>query len=75
MSLSHPPVQFFGSVAGFPISLAVRAGDYAYTATLGSHTFRAEDVTYDPEGRVLSDGSGQGRAEDDIDDAERLQPR
>jgi len=60
MSLSRPAVQFFGGVPGFPISLAVRAGDYAYTATLGSHTFKAEDVTYDDEGQVLSDGSGQG---------------
>ena len=62
MSAEQSNAKFFGGVPGFPISLAVRAGDYAYTATLGSHTFRAEDVTYDPEGRVLSDGSGQGRA-------------
>ena len=62
MSELRPAVQFFGSVAGFPISLAVRAGDYAYTATLGSHTFKAENVTYDDDGRVLSDGSGKGGA-------------
>ena len=53
---------FFGGVPGFPISLAVRAGEYAYTAALGAHTFKAEDVTYDSEGRVLSDGSGRGDA-------------
>ena len=47
---------------GFPISLAVRAGDYAYTATLGAHTFEAEKVTYDSDGLVLSDGSGRGDA-------------
>jgi enamine deaminase RidA (YjgF/YER057c/UK114 family) len=54
--------EFFGGVPGFPISLAVRAGDYAYTATLGAHTFEAEKVTYDSEGRVLSDGSGRSGA-------------
>jgi enamine deaminase RidA (YjgF/YER057c/UK114 family) len=62
MSAKQPTAEFFGGVPGFPISLAVRAGDYAYTATLGAHTFQAEKVTYDGEGRVLSDGSGRGDA-------------
>ena len=62
MSASQPKAEFFGGVPGFPISLAVRAGDYAYTATLGAHTFKAEDVTYDAQGRVVSDGSGRGEA-------------
>ena len=43
-----------------PISHAVRAGDLVITATLGPHFFRAEDVTYDAEGRVIDDGSGKG---------------
>lgn len=34
--------EFFGGVPGFPIPLAVRAGDHAYTATLGARTFKAE---------------------------------
>ena len=62
MSAEHSKADFFGGVRGFPISLAVRAGDYAYTATLGAHTFEAEKVTYDSDGRVLSDGSGRGDA-------------
>ena len=62
MSAKQPTAEFFGGVPGFPISLAVRAGDYAYTATLGAHTFQPEKVTYDGEGRVLSDGSGRGDA-------------
>ena len=62
MSATQAKAEFFGGVSGFPISLAVRAGDYAYTATLGAHTFEAEKVTYDSEGRVLSDGSGRGHA-------------
>ena len=62
MSEKQAKADFFGSVPGFPISLAVRAGDFAYTATLGAHTFDAEKVTYDSDGRVLSDGSGRGDA-------------
>src|SRR5215471_3673013 len=62
MSAKQSKADFFGSVPGFPISLAVRAGDYAYTATLGSHTFEAEKVVYDSGGRVVSDGSGRGNA-------------
>jgi len=38
MSAEQSNAEFFGGVPGFPISLAVRAGDYAYTATLGAHT-------------------------------------
>ena len=62
MSARQTKAEFFGGVPGFPISLAVRAGDYAYTATLGAHTFEAEKVTYDSEGRVSSNGSGRGDA-------------
>jgi len=62
MSAGQPKADFFGGVRGFPISLAVRAGDFAYTATLGAHTFEAEKVTYDSDGRVQSDGSGRGGA-------------
>ncbi len=42
MSALQSKAEFFGGVPGFPISLAVRAGDYAYTATLGAHTLKAE---------------------------------
>ena len=33
---------------------------YVMTATLGPHFFRAENVTYDADGRVIDDGSGKG---------------
>ena len=52
--------RFFSPSPVMPISLAVRAGDFVTTATLGPHFFRAEDVTYDAHGRVLDDGSGKG---------------
>ena len=50
--------QFFGPSTIMPISHAVRAGDIVMT--LGPHFFRAEDVTYDADGRVIDDGSGKG---------------
>lgn len=52
--------RFFSPSPVMPISLAVRAGDFVTTATLGPHFFRAEEVTYDAHGRVLDDGSGKG---------------
>ena len=55
-----PQAQFFNASSIMPISHAVRAGDLVITATLGPHFFRAEDVTYDGEGRVIDDGSGKG---------------
>ena len=55
-----PGAKFFSPSPVMPISLAVRAGDFVTTATLGPHFFRAEDVTYGPDGRVLDDGSGKG---------------
>ncbi len=41
----------------FPISLARRAGDIVYTSAVGDHFFHLEDVRYDANGNVLSDGS------------------
>jgi 2-iminobutanoate/2-iminopropanoate deaminase len=52
--------QFFSPSPVMPISLAVRAGEFVTTATLGPHFFRAEDVTYNADGRVIEDGSGKG---------------
>jgi enamine deaminase RidA (YjgF/YER057c/UK114 family) len=52
--------QFFSPSPMMPISLAVRTGDFVTTATLGPHFFRAEDVTYGSDGRVIDDGSGKG---------------
>lgn len=66
---SHKVVEFFGSAPPFPISLAVRAGDFVITTTLGAHRFKPEDVTYDKNGIVVDDGSGHGN--DSIDDQTR----
>jgi 2-iminobutanoate/2-iminopropanoate deaminase len=52
--------KFFSPSSVMPISLAARAGDFVTTATLGPHFFRAEDVTYGADGRVIDDGSGKG---------------
>lgn len=52
--------QFFSPSSIMPISLAVRAGDFVTTATLGPHFFSVENVTYGPDGRVIDDGSGKG---------------
>src|SRR4029077_17925839 len=66
---SHKGAEFFGSASPFPISLAVRAGDFVITATLGAHRFKPEDVTYDKNGIVGDDGSGRGN--DSIEDQTR----
>ena len=54
-----PQAQFFSQSSMMPISLAARAGDLVITATLGPHFFRAEDVTYDADGKVIDDRSGK----------------
>jgi 2-iminobutanoate/2-iminopropanoate deaminase len=59
--------EFFSPSPIMPISLAVQAGDFVTTSTLGPHFFRVEDVVYDENGRVLDDGSGKG----DLDIAEQ----
>ena len=56
--MSH--ARFFSPSSIMPISHAVRAGDFVFTATLGPYFFRLEDVTYDADGRVIDDGSGKG---------------
>jgi 2-iminobutanoate/2-iminopropanoate deaminase len=53
-------VRFFSPSSIMPISHAVRAGDFVFTATLGPHFFELKDVTYDADGRVIDDGSGKG---------------
>lgn len=50
-------VQSFGGRKGFPISYAVRAGDFVFTCALGDHDFNAEDVRYDEQGEVIDDGA------------------
>lgn len=40
-----------------PISKAVRAGDFVYTSAYGPWTFDPRKVTFDAQGRILSDGT------------------
>lgn len=49
--------QGYGSEPGFPISLAMRAGDFVFTSAQGDHEFDPADVVYDERGLVVSDGN------------------
>jgi 2-iminobutanoate/2-iminopropanoate deaminase len=50
-------VHYGAAPSGFPISRAVRAGDFVITSAFGDHAFRPEDVLYDRDGIVIADGS------------------
>jgi 2-iminobutanoate/2-iminopropanoate deaminase len=41
-----------------PISQAVRAGDFVFTSAYGPWTFDPLNLTFDAEGRILDDGTG-----------------
>jgi enamine deaminase RidA (YjgF/YER057c/UK114 family) len=47
----------YGSEPGFPISMALRAGDFVFTSAQGDHGFNPADLVYDEKGLVLSDGA------------------
>ena len=47
----------YGSEPGFPISMAMRAGDFVFTSAQGDHGFNPPDVVYDEKGLVVSDGN------------------
>lgn len=49
--------QCYGSEPGFPISMAVRAGDFVFTSAQGDHGFDPAKVVYDDQGLVVSDGN------------------
>ncbi len=51
------PRQGYGSEPGFPISLAMRAGDFVFASAQGDHEFDPANVVYDERGLVISDGS------------------
>jgi enamine deaminase RidA (YjgF/YER057c/UK114 family) len=40
-----------------PISKAIRAGDFVFTSAYGPWTFDPRKVTFDADGRILSDGT------------------
>ena len=47
----------YGSEPGFPISMAMRAGDFVFTSAQADHGFNPPDVVYDERGLVISDGN------------------
>jgi enamine deaminase RidA (YjgF/YER057c/UK114 family) len=53
----RPRKQGYGSEPGFPISLAMRAGDFVFTSAQGDHEFDPANVVYDDRGLVVSDGN------------------
>jgi 2-iminobutanoate/2-iminopropanoate deaminase len=53
----RPLKRGYGSEPGFPISLAMRAGDFVFTSAQGDHEFDPAQVTYDERGLVVSDGN------------------
>jgi 2-iminobutanoate/2-iminopropanoate deaminase len=53
----RPLKQGYGSEPGFPISLAMRAGDFVFTSAQGDHEFDPANVVYDERGLVISDGN------------------
>jgi 2-iminobutanoate/2-iminopropanoate deaminase len=52
-----PQKVAYGSEPGFPISMAMRAGDFVFTSAQGDHGFNPSDVVYDEKGLVVSDGN------------------
>jgi 2-iminobutanoate/2-iminopropanoate deaminase len=60
---SRPPARKkpltigYGSEPGFPISMAMRAGDFVFTSAQGDHGFNPPDVVYGANGLVISDGN------------------
>jgi 2-iminobutanoate/2-iminopropanoate deaminase len=54
---SQPRKIGYGSEPGFPISMAMRAGDFIFTSAQGDHGFNPVDVVYDKTGVVVSDGN------------------
>ena len=48
---------FFGGAPPFPISRAVRAGDFVITCAMGDRVFTPEEGLYDEHGRVVSTGT------------------
>jgi 2-iminobutanoate/2-iminopropanoate deaminase len=51
----HP--EYFGGAPPFPISRAVRAGDFVITCAMGDRVFAPEEALYDEHGRVVSTGA------------------
>ena len=54
---ASPLCQGYGSEPGFPISLAMRAGDFVFASAQGDHEFDPNNVVYDKKGLVIDDGA------------------
>jgi 2-iminobutanoate/2-iminopropanoate deaminase len=52
-----PQKAAYGGEPGFPISMAMRAGDFVFTSAQGDHRFNPLEVVYDKKGLVVSDGN------------------
>lgn len=49
--------EFFGGAPPFPISRAVRAGDFVITCAMGDRVFTPDEALYDERGRPISTGA------------------
>jgi enamine deaminase RidA (YjgF/YER057c/UK114 family) len=56
-SPAAPQKIAYGHEPGFPISMALRAGDFVFTSAQGDHGFNPADIVYDEKGLVVSDGA------------------
>jgi 2-iminobutanoate/2-iminopropanoate deaminase len=57
MSEDRKQIEYFGAAPPFPISRAVRAGDFVITCAMGDRVFTFEEALYDEHGRVVSTGA------------------
>jgi 2-iminobutanoate/2-iminopropanoate deaminase len=57
MSEDRQRPEYFGGAPPFPISRAVRAGDFVITCAMGDRVFTFEEALYDEHGRVVSTGA------------------
>ena len=57
MSEDRTQAEYFGAAPPFPISRAVRAGDFVITCAMGDRVFTLEEALYDEHGRVVSTGA------------------
>ena len=57
MSEDRQQAEYFGGAPPFPISRAVRAGDFVITCAMGDRVFTPEEALYDEHGRVVSTGA------------------
>jgi 2-iminobutanoate/2-iminopropanoate deaminase len=57
MSEDRQRREYFGGAPPFPISRAVRAGDFVITCAMGDRVFTPEEALYDQDGGVVSTGA------------------